>query len=224
MNEKLVAALRRAQGAVACALFPENVACALCNREAVVGPDGLCDDCRAALKRCPPLTAVQPLDGLSAAFVYEASAANGIHRLKYENRRYVARFFANALELPQGWSPECIVPVPLHPRKHWKRGYNQSELIARFFSERCGVPVDTGLLARTRNTRSQTNLDAAARRDNVIGAFSASPSAKGRSVLLIDDVTTTHSTLNACASALKQAGASRVYALCACAASAEANV
>jgi ComF family protein len=204
--------------AVLDALFPQNVACALCNREALIGADGICDDCRGMLKRCPPLKAEEPLDGLAAAFVYDGSAIGGIHNLKYENRRYVARFFADMLEIPQGWSPECIVPVPLHPKKHWKRGFNQSELIAGFLSARCGIPVNTGMLIRTKNTRSQARLDAADRHVNVVGAFLANSSAKGCSVLLIDDVTTTHSTLNACAAALKQSGASRVYALCVCAA------
>ncbi len=204
--------------AVVNALFPQNVACALCNQEAVVGADGICDDCRATLKRCPPLKAKQPLDGLSAAFAYDGSVIGGIYRLKYKNRRYVARFFADMMEIPQGWMPDCIVPVPLHPKKYWKRGFNQSELIANFLSVRCGVPVNTDLLIRTKNTRSQARLDSADRHVNVIGAFSADSSAKDRAVLLIDDVTTTHSTLNACASALKQAGASRVYALCVCAA------
>jgi len=208
---------------IADALFPQNVACALCNREALVGADGLCDDCRAALKPCPPLEARPPLDGLSAAFLYDGSVIGGIHRLKYDNRRYVARFFAGALELPQGWSPDCIVPVPLHPKKQWKRGYNQSELIARFFSARCGVTVDTNMLVRTKNTRSQARLDMAERCTNVLGAFSADSTAMGRSVLLLDDVTTTHSTLYACADALKRAGAIRVYALCVCAARFEAD-
>ena len=204
--------------AVVDVLFPQNVACALCNQEALVGADGICDDCRTTLKRCPPLEAKEPLDGLSAAFAYDGSVIGGIHRLKYKNRRYVARYFADRMEIPQGWSPDCIVPVPLHPKKYWKRGFNQSELIANFLSVRCGVPVNTDLLIRTKNTRSQAQLDAANRHVNVVGAFSANSSAKGRAVLLIDDVTTTHSTLSACADALKQAGASRVYALCACAA------
>lgn len=200
------------------ALFPQNVACALCNREALIGPDGICDDCRAALKRCPPLEAKEPLDGLSAAFTYDGSVIGGIRRLKYKNRRYIARFFADMLEIPADWTADCIVPVPLHPKKHWKRGFNQSELIANFLSARCGLPVNTNMLVRTKNTRSQARLDTAARRTNVVDAFSADSSAGGNSVILIDDVTTTHSTLNACAYALKQAGACRVYALCVCAA------
>lgn len=224
MNETILSALRRMPTATANALFPKNVACALCNREAVIGADGLCDDCRAALKPCPPLEARPPLDGLSAAFLYDGSVIGGIHRLKYDNRRYVARFFADALEIPQDWSPDCIVPVPLHPKKQWKRGYNQSELIARFFSARCGVPVDTNMLVRTKNTRSQARLDVAQRHTNVLGAFSADSSARKRSVLLLDDVTTTHSTLYACATALKRAGTIRVYALCVCAARSEVDL
>lgn len=221
MNERIVSIFRRAAVATEDALFPPRVACALCNREAVVGEDGLCEFCRVTLTPAPPLETKPPLDGLSAAFSYEGSVIGGIRRLKYNNRRFVARFFADALEIPAGWSPDCVVPVPLHPKKHWKRGYNQSELIAKFLCARCGIPLETKMLVRTKNTPSQTRLSMVERRKNMIGAFSAAPSAKGRSVLLIDDVTTTHSTLLACADALKRSGASRVYALSACAASFE---
>jgi len=203
------------------ALYPSNVACKLCNREMILGEDCLCDDCRATLLPCPPMTAPEPLDGLCAAFVYTGGAALGIHALKYSKQTRLAEFFGSAMRLPDEWQVDAVVPVPLHPLKLWLRTYNQSELLSQVVCRRYGLPLEQKLLVRTRFTRTQTALNADARTKNVSNAFSASPACTGRSILLVDDVTTTHSTLLACAAALKKAGAERVYAVCACSAEKE---
>lgn len=199
-------------------LYPSGVACALCGRETVLDAENLCTDCRASLSPCPTVTAPKPLDGIACAFVFQGGAALGIHALKYLKQTRLASFFAERMEAPAEWSFDAVVPVPLHPLKRWLRTYNQSELLARAYCERTGATMEPSLLKRTRFTETQTHLNAAARERNVSCAFSASPAAAGRSFLLIDDVTTTHSTLVACAQALKRAGAARVYALCACSA------
>ena len=150
--------------------------------------------------------------------MFQGGAALGIHALKYMKQTRLASFFAERMEAPADWTFDVVVPVPLHPFKRWLRTYNQSELIARAFCERTEFSLIPNLLKRTRYTGTQTHLHAAARERNMRGAFSASSAAAGRTILLIDDVTTTHSTLIACAQALKRAGAKRVYALCACSA------
>jgi len=183
--------------------------------------DLLCDDCRASLRPCPPLTCEPPLDGLAAGLVYEGAAAAGIQAFKYGRRTYLARSFAGRMNVPPDWRVDCVAPVPLHPLKRWRRGFNQSELLAKALAGRYSLPVNTALLRRVKYTRTQTAMRAAERRANVQNAFAASPAAAGLSVLLVDDVTTTHGTLLACADALRRAGAARVYALCACAADQE---
>lgn len=203
------------------ALYPSNVVCRLCNSETILGEDCLCDDCRATLIPCPPMAAPEPLDGLCAAFVYTGGAALGIHALKYARQTRLAEFFGKAMRLPEEWKIDAVVPVPLHPLKLWLRTYNQSELLAQEVCRWYRLPLEKKLLWRTRFTRTQTALDADARTKNVSNAFSASPACAGRSILLVDDVTTTHSTLLACAAALKQAGAAHVYAVCACSAEKE---
>jgi len=107
------------------------------------------------------------------------------------------------------------VPAPLHWWRHWHRGFNQSELLAREVSRRTGVPLYSAL-RRVRATSVQAGLSHTARRKNVAGAFRArraSETLKGRHVLLIDDVMTTGSTAAACAAELKRAGAARVSLL-----------
>lgn len=200
------------------ALYPPDVACPLCNREATLGPLGLCAACADAVRACPAPAFREPLDGLAAAFLYDGPARDAIHRFKYGNATYLADFFAAHIPIPDGWQPDCLVPVPLYWLRQLRRGYNQSELLALALSERCaGLPLRPDLLRRTRHTRSQTQLSAAERQANLRGAFQAPSAAKGLSILLVDDVATTRATLCACAAQLKRHGAKRVYAACACA-------
>ncbi len=200
------------------ALYPPDVACALCGKETLLGDDHLCADCRDSLSFAPALISPPQMDGIVAAYRYVGGARNGIRALKYQNQVRLAPFFANAITLPQEWQIDCVVPVPLHPLKQWLRSYNQSDLIAKELCKRYSLRQQNNLLRRTRFTKSQTKLTAFERAKNVSHAFSASPAVRGLRILLVDDVTTTHSTLLACALALKAAGAARVYAACATAA------
>jgi ComF family protein len=105
---------------------------------------------------------------------------------------------------------EVVVSVPLHWRRRWQRGYNQSEVLAQALADALRAPCLKWRLKRTRPTPHQTSLSPTARRDNVRGAFHASPKLAGKTVLLVDDVFTTGATAQAAASALKAAGVSRV--------------
>ena len=107
-----------------------------------------------------------------------------------------------------------VVPVPLHWRRRYQRGFNQADLLARLVARQRRIPSSI-VLRRTRATLSQAGLSHAGRRRNMSGAFACRRPGlvKGRRVLLIDDVMTTGSTAAACALALKRAGASRVVFL-----------
>lgn len=203
------------KGFVQYILFPD-CACWLCRRDEVLGDDHLCANCRAKLKSSPAPAVPPPLDGLIAGLAYEEPASTAIHAFKYNGRIHLAKLFAHTMSIPAEWQCDCLVPVPLHPLKLWLRGYNQSEELCLALSQNTGLPLRTDLLKRTRFTRAQAKLDQSARQTNVQGAFAALPAATGLSILLVDDVTTTHSTLIACAKALKKAGATHVYAACAC--------
>jgi ComF family protein len=116
--------------------------------------------------------------------------------------------------LPRESRFDMVVPMPLHWVRQWKRGFNQSDLLARVVSKRIGSPV-MRVIRRRRATPPQAGLSNAQRRTNVAGAFIVRKRAviKGRNILLIDDVLTTGATLSACASVLKRAGAGRVTVL-----------
>jgi ComF family protein len=200
------------------ALYPPDVACALCGCETLLDERNLCAACRDSLGPAPALPCPAPLSGITVAYRYQGGAREGIRALKYHNRTRLAPFFADAITLSPDWRIDAIVPVPLHPMKKWLRCYNQSELLAKALCGRLNLPLRTDLLRRVRFTRSQTTLGEFERVKNVAKAFSASAEINGLNILLIDDVTTTHSTLLSCASALIAAGAAHVYAACAAAA------
>jgi ComF family protein len=113
------------------------------------------------------------------------------------------------------WGVDCIIPVPLFPKKQKKRGFNQAYELARELARKKGIPMLGDYLVKVKNTPPQTSLEASERRKNLKGAFAAiqDRTMKGKTVLLVDDVYTTGSTIQECSSALIEAGASEVRAL-----------
>jgi len=107
---------------------------------------------------------------------------------------------------------DLLAPVPLHPKRIKKRGFNQSLLLARAFP---GAPVAREAVVRTRHTAPQVGLNPKQRQDNVKGAFAVTDPAlvKGKHVLLVDDLYTTGATVKECARVLRRAGARRVEVL-----------
>jgi competence protein ComFC len=130
--------------------------------------------------------------------------------------RPLARFAAGALGSdPELWAgADLLVPVPLHPSRRRERGFNQSKLLARELARLKGLDVLDGSLVKVRNAPAQAGLRAAERERNVVGAYAVRrPSRlRGRTLVLVDDVTTTGATLRACARVLKAAGAKDVRA------------
>jgi ComF family protein len=142
-----------------------------------------------------------------------------IHQFKYEDLRCLAGLLGGLMA--EGWSnlaagdrvPDFIVPIPLHPKRHQQRGYNQATLLARELGFRLGRPIDTDTLIRTKATAPQVDLNVEERQDNVRDAFACrNDDLGGKQVMLVDDVCTTGATLKSAAAALQKAGAKTVWA------------
>jgi ComF family protein len=135
-------------------------------------------------------------------------------RLKYGRKVALARTMARYMApLVDGARRDALlVPVPLHRWRIWSRGFNQSAIVARELSRLTGLPTLPTALTRTKRTPPLKGMSALQRRRAVAGAFTVprSEAVRGKTVVLIDDVLTTGSTANACARALKAAGADRV--------------
>ncbi len=118
-------------------------------------------------------------------------------------------------EFFQEWSPEIIVPVPLHPKRLRWRGFNQALLLGREVSRRWQIPVDPFILLRVKETAPQTQLPEEERRKNVRRAFdvNSGKTIDGKNVLLVDDVYTSGATVNECSHTLLRAGAKEVHVL-----------
>jgi ComF family protein len=169
--------------------------------------DGRCSLCRLGLS------------GFDAAFSYgeyDGVLRKLIHLFKYGRVYPLAPRLGALLSraLPRTATFDVIVPMPLHWRRRWQRGFNQSELLAKVLSRRTGLPV-VRAVSRRKSTPPQAGLTSAERRVNVSGAFKVGKKeqVQGRHVLLIDDVLTTGATAGACSAALKRAGAARVTVL-----------
>lgn len=179
--------------------------------------------CAACSYHHPP-----PFDRLVGAWSYEPPIDAVVRGLKYRRLDYLADELAAGMvpalrgvldrirPRPSARGSACIVPVPLHWRRRWNRGYDQALLLSRALARRVDLPC-LRLLSRCRHTTSQTGRSAPERRRNVAGAFvprRRTLSVQARSaVVLVDDVATTGATLSAAAEALRDSGASRIVAV-----------
>jgi ComF family protein len=219
---------RRVVDEALAALWPAR--CVLCGDDG--DRDNLCEGCRDDLpwvlggcRRCAQALprrvdlcggcarSLPPFDAAWASLNYGGTAASLVHRFKFRGDLAAGRALAEALaaRVDDAPRPQLLVPVPLHWRRQWRRGFNQAELLAEDVRRAIGGPPVAALLHRRRPTRAQSALAAGRRRANVRGAFHCRPLPLGlRHVALIDDVMTTGATLAECTRALKRAGVERV--------------
>ncbi|MGA2505866.1 MAG: phosphoribosyltransferase family protein [Chitinispirillaceae bacterium] len=217
-------------------LFPPL--CIICDRPRLPHDRWLCENCKSNLREnherrdpCPRCGMNRklshcacthewkhPFESVYSILDFDNNVQAIMHQIKYRGKRRFTIYFGALLvnSVPQQVfdAVDACIAVPLHPNRQQKRGYNQSSLLARGIG--CS-PLLEGVLLRTRNTGSQTNLDRAQRLQNMEGSFAVVPEQagkiRGKRLMLVDDIVTTGATTAAAAKALLGAGAASVRVL-----------
>ncbi len=184
----------------------EDQVCAHCGN--LLPGGGLCSNCRY---QSPPYQALRSWG------IYTGPLREAIHRFKYEREVGLGEALAHPLLerlKTLSWPIQLITAIPLNKNRLKARGYNQAALLARPLALGCKLPLELHAIRRFKDTPTQVGLTALQRKDNVRGAFQADPRlVRNRVVLLVDDVTTSGSTMRECAFTLLEAGATAVYGL-----------
>ena len=187
--------------------------CLKCGKELGEDERELCYDCESRER---------VFEASTALMNYDLTAKDSMVYFKYKGRKEYADFYAEALIRARGdrilrWKPQLILPIPIHRSRRRVRGYNQAEEIAKRLGKHLGIPVRNDILVRRRRTEAQKELGAAGRERNLEKALDVTASLEGvKRILVVDDIYTTGSTLQACARALKKAGAEKVYGCTVC--------
>jgi len=172
--------------------------------------EGICPDCLHVSHDFLQATSV---------FEYTSSIQKLIYRYKYDGEYSLGAtfsvFMAEALTGHFGWKVDLVLPVPLHPNRLKRRGFNQSAVLSTHIAEICGIDHSEDILCRCIDTPTQTRLGRHGRAENLKNAFCVRDKSKidGKTLLLIDDVYTTGATADSCTIALKKAGAAGVFVL-----------
>ena len=184
--------------------------------------DDFCEDCREKLAKnwvgLRPADKKLGVDGAAFAYLYRGPAGGAVRNLKYRSVRLLAdemgRDLARAADGLRLETDTLVIPVPMHPKRLKKRGFNHARLLAEKAAARLQLNCADALM-RTRNVRQQARLSREERLKNMQGVFAVREEyadiVRNRAVLIVDDVLTTGATAAACAKALREAGARRVY-------------
>lgn len=220
-------------------LYPRR--CPLCHEILKEQDSLICETCRKTLhpieeprcykcgklvregeEYCSDCASVQHFyDRGRGIFVYNEKMRQSLVRYKYYGCREYGDFYSRAMYLYGKneialWKPELIVPVPVHRTKERKRGFNQSAYLAERISRYTGIPADLTLVKKIRKTKSQKKLTVYQRQENLKKAFCVQHSVSAGRILVVDDVYTTGSTIDAMARCLKEKGAEKIYFLTVC--------
>ncbi len=224
-------------------LYPGR--CAVCDRVLKRGEYGVCTHCTPLPQKiegdiCMKCGRPVPGEGVicsrcekgentfcegRSSFLYDRYMRRSISFFKYKGRQEYASYYASVLdemfrEKVEAWGAEALVPVPVHAERLRKRGYNQAALIAGELGRKNGLPV-YDLLLRNRKTIPQKELSDKERLKNLCNAFSVNKevwelSKRIKCVIIIDDIYTTGSTIEACSRTIKTLGIQKIYFLCVC--------
>lgn len=190
--------------------YVEEPVCKKCGKPIRYEEEEYCDDCKKQ-------TAYYE-QGRSV-WVHRGPVRWSIYQFKYRNQRHYGKFYAKEMvriygEQIKRWGIELIVPVPLHPTRKRKRGYNQAEILALLLGKRMAIPVAIGAVVRCKKTNPQKALNQKERRLNMKDAFNVKNLPEGvKNILVIDDIYTTGNTVNEMAKILRNKGVKKVFFL-----------
>ncbi|WP_312645232.1 ComF family protein [Hydrogenoanaerobacterium sp.] len=197
--------------------FPRRCAC--CGQ--LLAGGALCEGCLLLLKtlESPLLPYTAPLDGLSAAFAYSGAGAALMREFKFHHQTHCYHlllqesFEKQVRETYEKYNIDMIIPIPMYRDAKRERGFNQAEHIASNLAKSMGVPCRADIMQKVCANRVQHHLSKSERVNNVRGVYQVAlpQTVRGKTVLLVDDITTTGATLLECAAVLKAAGAVQVY-------------
>ena len=200
--------------------FPNR--CPVCG-DFIGAMDSFCKECSTKIKPFTGKFTINGASGTSAAFEYDRNISPAVILLKNSvcgNAAYALGKALAAKLKENGTAEKCdlIIPVPLHRSDKSRRGYNQAQLIANEISEELGIPAKDGLVIKNRRTHQQKRLNRHLRLINLKGAFTVPQASliKGKSIILVDDVSTTGTTLEKITSLLLENGAKEVYCAACC--------
>lgn len=200
--------------------------CKSCDRRIDSSASVICNACWDTLKTVdksllPKIETSGNIDEIYAVYLFDDLFQKIVHALKYQGNESIGielgkRMSSFINPFMPSKNKAALVPIPLHPIKHRERGYNQSELIAIGLNEGTGIPINTRVIRRVKNTKTQTKLNAKEREQNMENAFAICKRFNlkaDRIIILVDDVFTTGATMNSAALVLKNAGFKKVIGL-----------
>lgn len=219
--------------------YPSGYKCLMCREELSSNTlYAFCDDCIKKLpfnigKTCVKCS--EPISGMGeycihcknskpyfkknvSVFLYKRPIDGFIRRLKFDNQKYLSVTLGNFIAsevVKMGVNFDYIIPAPMHSKRKKKRGYNQAELLCCALKDKLGLNVDCEILEKVRDTLNQARLSRQQRLENLENAFKVKDKnkIKGKTILLVDDVFTTGTTMNECSKTLLDAGAKEVYSI-----------
>ncbi len=217
-------------------LYPRR--CAICDRVLPFGKEDICEGCKKGIRYlaghlcCKCGKEVKEEEEYchdcsrkthwfirgAALFPYDYIRPS-IYRFKYGGRQEYGQFYARQMAVRltgqvREWKPQALVPVPLHRKKERQRGYNQAEVLARQLGAIWNLPVLTNLVVRVKNTRPMKEIEGAERQNNLKKAFKLGENdVKLNTIIVIDDIYTTGSTVDAVAKVCREGGIKNIYVL-----------
>lgn len=192
--------------------------CGMCDE---ISKESICNKCKIKINKLIKANRVEYIDKYFNShiyiFKYEGIIRDKLLQYKFDEKSYLYKFFAEIMLNNCNLIDTCdiILAVPIHKKRFIKRGYNQSELIARYLAKKLNTEYSNKVLIKVFNNKPQSTLNKTSRQANVLGMYKVINSQKiqNKNILLIDDIFTTGCTLNECAKVLKFNGAKSIAVL-----------